>query len=294
MFEFNMSSIHGFAISIIFFLGGCTSTPASIRFDGDMAWTFLEYQVSLGPRPVGSQAHLLVVEWISDTAGNFGWDVEIQMDNIMGHEIKNIIAKRGDKKPWIILGAHYDTRLRADQDDDPEKSYFPVVGANDGASGVSILLELARILPENPNAEIWLVFFDAEDNGNIPGWDWLLGSTVFVESLEGKPDAVVILDMVADSDLNIYYEGNSNMQLARTIWSHAQNLGYSEFFIPSKKYYMVDDHTPFLLAGIPAVDIIDFDYPYWHTSEDTLDNVSSKSLRVVGETILSWLLELLE
>jgi Zn-dependent M28 family amino/carboxypeptidase len=165
-----------------------------------------------------------------------------------------------------------------------------VPGANDGASGVAVLLELARSLPKTLHGQIWLVMIDNEDNGDIPGWDWLLGSQAFVNQLKGKPDAAVIIDMIGDADLNIYMEKNSNRQLNIQIWNQAASLGYGQQFIDSYKYQMIDDHVPFLNAGIPAVDIIDFDYPYWHTTQDTVDKVSAKSLQAVGDTLRGWLL----
>ena len=268
---------------------GCRQSTAS--FVGVSAWDFLEYQVALGPRPVGSEAHDRTVGWIFDTLNEFEWTTEIQESSKLGHPIQNIIGRRGEGKPWIILGAHYDTRLISDQDSDRSKRNGPVLGANDGASGVAVLLELARVLPKDLDLQIWLVFFDAEDNGDIPGWDWILGSSAFVEQLSGTPNAVVILDMIGDTDLNIFFERNSNDELNEEIWAQAGALGYAEYFIPTPKFSMLDDHTPFLRAGIPAVDIIDFDYPYWHTSLDTLENVSQRSLQIVGDTILSWLLD---
>jgi hypothetical protein len=281
-------------IPTLIILSGCVGVNKNPAFDSVRAWSFLEYQVSLGPRPVGSEAHALTVEWIFSSLDDFGWDVEIQRAKKLGHPIQNIVAKMGEGDTWIILGAHYDTRLVSDQDADPSNRDQPVLGANDGASGVAVLLELARVLPRNPGIQIWLVFFDAEDNGNIPGWDWILGSRAFVESLEGSPDAVVILDMIADADLNIHLEGNSDEDINQQIWDVADRLGYSSYFIPTPKFHMLDDHTPFLEAGIPAVDIIDFNYPYWHTAEDILDNVSVESLQIVGETILAWLIERME
>ncbi len=200
-----------------------------------------------------------------------------------------MIAKRGSGTPWIILGTHYDLRLLSDQDPNPTLIQTPVPGANDGASGVAVLLALARSLPQSLGFQTWLVFFDAEDNGDIPGWDWLLGSQVFVKSLTSHPDKVVVIDMIGDADLNIYMERNSNPDINNSIWAEAASLGYSSSFIDQYKWSMEDDHTPFLKAGISAVDIIDFDYPYWHTTQDTPDKVSSKSLQIVGNTLWNWL-----
>ena len=265
------------------------------EFDGEQALKDVEYQVALGPRVPESTAHDQIVNWIQSQLKEAGWSVEVQETQRMGHPIQNVVGKWGEGTPWIILGAHYDSRLAADQDPNQANRSLPVPGANDGASGVAVLLELARTLPSRlekqaNTGQIWLVFIDAEDNGNLPGWDWLLGSQAFVDGLIGKPSAVVVVDMIGDKDLNIYQEKNSSRNLIDEIWSQAAELGYSAQFIPKFKFSMIDDHTPFLMAGIPAVDIIDFDYPYWHTRADTPDKVSAQSLKVVGDTLLAWLM----
>ena len=277
---------------LIAFLTGCTQS-APEEFDGDRAYEDVKYQDSLGARVPDSPAHDQVQEWIQAELIEAEWSAEVQQAEMMGHPIHNIIGKRGEGKPWIILGAHYDSRFLADKELDSTKRTLPVPGANDGASGVAILLELARTLPE-VDGEIWLVFFDAEDNGNIPGWDWILGSTAFVELLTQAPDAAVILDMVGDADLNIHLERNSDPVISSEIWQQAAELGYGDIFIPTPKYSILDDHSPFLRAGIPAVDIIDFDYPYYHTTSDTPDKVSAESLKAVGDTIIAWLVNMKE
>ncbi len=269
-------------------------------FDGQKAWNDVAYQVSLGARTPQSQAHQQVENWILSQIQAAGWQSERQNDTVMGHPVHNIIAKFGQGRPWVIVAAHYDSRIHADQDPDPQKRSQPVPGANDGASGVAVLLELARVLPtylsptgptsDTGYRQIWLVFLDTEDNGDIPGWDWLLGSKSFVANLKDKPDAAVVIDMIGDANLNIYKELNSNPQLTDQIWEQADRLRYSQYFIPQAKYRMLDDHIPFIDAGIPAVDVIDFDYPYWHTTADTADKVSGQSLKIVGDTLLAWLL----
>jgi len=270
------------------------------EFSGARAFTDVAYQVSLGPRTPGSRAHAEVFNWIYSELGGAGWEAEIQDLTIKDKEIHNVIGKWGDGDLWIIVGAHYDSRLAADHDPEVENRQTPVPGANDGASGVAVLLEIARTLPgyiyrQNDNnsskiGEIWLVFFDAEDNGRISDWDWIMGSQAFVSSLEDRPDAVVIIDMIGDADLNIYIENSSSPELVNEIWTEAANIGFGEYFIDQKKYTILDDHTPFINAGIPAVDIIDFDYPYYHTLDDTTDKVSEMSLEIVGRTVISWLL----
>ena len=262
---------------------------APAQFDGARAYQDVAAQLEFGPRPSGSEGHTQIQGWIQAQLEDAGWQVEVQQTEQAGQPVHNIIAKRGSGTPWIILGAHYDTRFFADQDPDPANHTQPVPGANDGASGVAVLLELARVLPQDFDGQLWLVFFDAEDNGRIEGWDWILGSRAFVASLEGKPDAVVIVDMIGDADLNILQEQNSDRALTEQIWGVASDLGYANHFIPRAGYRILDDHLPFLEVGIPAVDLIDFDYPYWHTVDDTIDKVSAESLQVVGEVLLSWL-----
>ena len=268
-------------------------TTGRENFDGERALDDIAYQVSLGPRIPGTEGHRRVIEWINSELQKSGWEVENQSGEIFNQQFINIIGKRGgggtSQEPWIILGAHYDTRIYADKDPDPLRQQLPVPGANDGASGVALLLELARVLPVDINKQIWLVFFDAEDNGNIPGWDWILGSRAFVQSLTEIPDSAIVVDMIGDADLGIYYEKNSDPEISAEIWSVAARLGYSQF-IPAPKHGILDDHTPFLEAGIRAVDIIDFDYPYYHTTSDTPDKVSADSLEAVGESLRVWLM----
>ncbi|MEK6221981.1 MAG: M28 family peptidase [Chloroflexota bacterium] len=268
-----------------------TELNYGVVFDGERALSDLMFQVQLGPRTPASSGHAEIVMWLTSTLENIGWEVEIQRDTQMGHPIQNIVDRIGRGRPEkFLIGAHYDTRMVADQDPDPSKTNFPVPGANDGASGVAVLLELARVIPKNIDKEIWLVFFDAEDNGRLPGWDWVLGSKSFVENNNNDFDAAIVVDMVGDADLNIYYERSSDIEISKEIWQVAILNGYSSF-IPTIKYHMIDDHTAFKLAGIPAVLIIDFDYPYWHTSEDNLSKVSAESLEQVGGTLLEWLLK---
>jgi Zn-dependent M28 family amino/carboxypeptidase len=257
-------------------------------FDGARAYTDVETQVSFGPRIPGTNGHAQIVEWMRSGLVEAGWQVEIQESVALGNPVRNLVARRSDENPQIILGAHYDTRIYADNDPDPANQTQPVPGANDGASGVAVLLELARTLPPD-SVNVWLVFFDAEDNGRIAGWDWNLGAREFVANNPLRPQAVVIVDMIGDADLNIYKERNSDPSLTDEIWSVAGSLGYGDRFIPDYKFSMTDDHIPFLEADIPAIVIIDFDYPYWHTVSDTSDKVSPQSLEAVGKTLWTWI-----
>ena len=267
-----------------------SAETASGSFDGSRAYADVQAQVDMGPRTPGSEGHAQVRAWMREELESAGWIVEIHETGRMGNPIYNVIAKRSEVPPQIILGAHYDTRFVADHDPKEKNRDEPVLGANDGASGVAVLLELARTLP-NDTVPIWLVFFDAEDNGRVEGWDWIMGSRAFVEEVPVSPQAVVIVDMVGDADLNLHYEMNSDQTIRAEIWETAASLGYGDVFIPTDKHSMLDDHTPFLEKGIPAVDIIDFDYPYWHTTEDTPDKVSAESLKAVGDTLWHWVVQ---
>jgi glutaminyl-peptide cyclotransferase len=268
------------------------------QFDGESALKFAAAQVNFGYRPTGSDAWRKTGDYIIATLRSYGWKVTTQpfTVDVNGTKVnaRNIQASIGSG-PVVIIGAHYDTRIYADAETNPEDRTTPVIGANDGASGVAVLLELGRVLGQHYtyNRELRLVFFDAEDNGNIPGWPyWILGSTHYAENLDVKPEYVIVLDMIGDKDLNTYYETNS-MQSAPTIvtdiWNVAAKLGYEKNFIREQKFNMVDDHMPFIRKGIPSVDIIDFDYPHWHRTTDTLDKISAESLGKVGRVVQVYL-----
>lgn len=261
---------------------------ASDTFDGKRAYADVQTQVAFGPRIPGSDAHAKFLDWLRTELESAGWQAEMQQSELMGHPIQNLVATRGTQPPQLLLGAHYDSRLWADNDPDPAKRQQPVPGADDGASGVAVLLELARTLPEN-SLPTELVFFDAEDNGKIPGWDWLLGSDAFVQNMTVKPKEMILVDMVGDIELSIPMEGNSDPALRTSIWNTAAKLGYEKIFVPQVKYNIEDDHIPFIQAGIPSVDIIDIDYAYWHTTSDTPDHVSAQSLQIVGDVLWTWI-----
>lgn len=266
--------------------GQSEASSGTLLFDGESALRYAEAQCALGPRPTGSSAGRRTGEYLLAALKSSGWQVESQEFAYRGVGIRNLIAKKGTGTP-IIVGAHYDTRPRADFDQkDPES---PIIGGNDGASGVAVLLELARVLPRQAQRAVWLAFFDAEDRGGLEGWPFSVGADAMARSLTEKPEAVVVLDMIGDRDLQIYYEANSTMSIQAAIFAEAAKLGYTAQFIPQVKHAMTDDHTPFLALGYPAVDLIDFDYPHWHTLQDTCDKISSSSLEQVGRTMQAWL-----
>lgn len=265
------------------------ATPASpLQFDGARAIEHARAQMQWVPRDTGSPGWQQCGDYIVAQLKAEGWSVEEQGFAYRGVGCRNIIGKRG-AGPRLIVGAHYDSRRRADQDPDPARRSLPVPAANDGASGVAVLLELARVVrPEEFGREVWLAAFDAEDNGELDGWEWTVGSNYLAESLASAPQAVVVLDMIGDADQQIYYESNSDGPIKRAIWGIAAELGYAGF-VAEERFAMIDDHTPFLRRGYRAVDIIDFNYPAWHTTGDTLDKISAASLAAVGRTIEEWL-----
>lgn len=264
---------------------------APTTFNGDRAYQDVIAQVSLGARHPGSEGHQNLIIWLTDELNKAGWTVEIQQEGTPDAPILNIIAHRNQGSPLILLGAHYDTREFADRDPDPAKRTEGVPGANDGASGVAVLLELARVIPPDLPVDVVLVFFDAEDQGQINQQEWIRGSNAVANSLIDTPQAVVVIDMVGDKDLRLPMEQNSSPALQQTIWTIGQELGYGQIFVNEAGPRIIDDHIPFIQKGIPSVDIIDFDYPYWHTTSDTPDKVSPSSLKAVGDTILEWLVK---
>jgi Zn-dependent M28 family amino/carboxypeptidase len=177
-------------------------------------------------------------------------------------------------------------------DPDPLNRSHPILGANDGASGVAALLELASVLPPEAKNYIVFLFVDAEDSGYVNDWDWIVGSTYYVNGLStvqrSNIQAAVLLDMMGDADLQLRREQYSTPTLVNALWQIAADLGYDNLFLNTTGYSMLDDHRPFLDVGIPAVDIIDFDYPYWHTLADTPDKCSPASLEAVGRVVESF------
>lgn len=271
-----------------------TPTPEPLVFDGEAAYAHVLAQCDLGFRPTGSEAGWATGDYIIAQLEAQGWTVETEEFTYRDTPVRNVVGLSSGSDqgvgevPVIVLGAHYDTRLSADAEDPS----VPVMGANDGASGVAVLLELARTLDRDKlQHQVWLAFFDAEDNGRLNDWEWCVGSSYMAEHLEIFPEAVVVVDMIGDADQQIYLEHNSDAALLTQLWEIAATLGYSDTFISEYRWSMYDDHVPFAQRGIPAVDIIDFDYPYWHTTQDTPDKVSAESLERVGRVVEVWLEE---
>jgi Zn-dependent M28 family amino/carboxypeptidase len=280
------------AFSLLFVLGvlggGCHSDRGS-AVDGDRALALVEQQVAFGPRIPGTDASARAAEWIEASLAELDWETSSHLAVYQGVVLRNVIGMRGSSAAGpIVIGTHFDTRPVADRD--PLSHGAPVPGANDGASGVAVLLELARVLPaEADDLEVWLAFFDGEDSGNLDGWEWSAGAAAFAAELAVRPQAVVIVDMVGDSNLRLPRERSSDGALTDEVWGIARDLGATAF-VDEPGIPILDDHRPFLALGIPAVLIIDLEYDYWHTTADTPDKVSAESLAQVGSVLQAWIL----
>lgn len=288
---------HGLAASIVFLvIVSCSGQP---RFDAERAFFDLETICSFGPRISDTQSHLKTGEYIYNKLKETTEICRIQRFSVydsvfnMNRNMFNIVASYyPQSKSRIMLCAHWDSRPISDQDSVAENQMLPIPGANDGASGVAVLLEIARILKKHrPPVGIDIVMFDGEDYGSEQ-WlsGWLLGSKHFVGQIGGyRPRLAILIDMVADKDLQIYREAISEEyapELNDYIWRIAEEQG-SPVFIDSVKHTVSDDHVPLLSRGIKTIDIIDFDYPYWHTQQDTPDKCSAESLGEVGRILVS-------
>ena len=275
------------------------------EFSSSRAWGHLLAQTDLGPRNPGSDGHYLARQYYVETLRQFADTVRQQRFRHKfpytsdEYRFTNIIAEFGpDTERRVLLGAHWDTRPWADRDPNFSRRDEPIIGANDGASGVAVLLEFARIFSEvPPPVGVTIVLFDAEDMGRSNYIDqYALGSKYYAEQLQhpGQFRYAVILDMVGDANLQLPMENNSRRiapDLTRKIWNIADSLGY-DVFQDRVGDSIHDDHLMlYRHAGIPAVDIIDFRYPdrshaYWHTHQDTPDKCSPQSLKIVGDVVL--------
>ncbi|NIR47114.1 M28 family peptidase [candidate division KSB1 bacterium] len=273
-------------------------------FDGARAYDYLVKQCDFGPRVPGTQAHRACLNYLTSELQKFDANVSHQsfLSQIpkTGQSVTmtNIVASFGvNKTERILLCAHWDTRPWADEDDSTENNDKPILGANDGASGVAVLMEVARHLQlREPKVGVDIILFDGEDAG-IPGQShtYALGSRHFAKNKNPgyRPKFGLLLDMVGDKDLDIYQEEHSLEHapyIVDKVWTKAQGLNLTKF-IPMPGYEVTDDHLPLLEAGIPCIDIIDFNYRYWHTLEDTPDKCSPESLATVGQLVLSVIYE---
>jgi glutaminyl-peptide cyclotransferase len=278
------------------------SAPAALRsrlFDSERAYRDLVRQCDFGPRVPGTAAHERCGEWLAKELGSRADELSVHRLRAKAGDtwvpLANIAATfNPDGTRHILLCAHWDTRPTADRDPDPAERGKPIIGANDGASGVAVLLEIARALEaQPPKQRVTIVLFDGEDYGPS-ATDMFLGSRAFAESYAGPPVAWgVLLDMVGDRELRLPYEQYSFDRapaVVHRIWGAAARAG-SEAFVREPGPPVLDDHVFLLRAGIPCIDVIDFDYPHWHTRADTPDKCSADSLNQVGRAILQAIAE---
>jgi glutaminyl-peptide cyclotransferase len=271
------------------------SAQAPAAFDSSKAWEHLRQQVAIGPRPSGSAGNAKNREYITKTLAAIGiktteqaWTATTPIGPI---KMVNLIATiPGQRAERIALASHFDTKLFRE---------FRFVGASDGASSTAALLELARVLKARPQLPftIELLFLDGEEaTGEWRDPDNTYGSRHYVEAA-GKAGtlkslkALVLLDMIGDRQLNIRRESNSTRWMTDIVWNAARRLGHQAHFI-AEEMAVEDDHLHFLKAGVPSLDIIDLDYPAWHTAKDTLDAVSARSLQIVGDVVVAALPEI--
>jgi len=258
-------------------------------FDAGRAWDHLRHLVNIGPRPSGSpaieQTRAYIKEQLTAAGVAFAeqsWEQKTPIDSV---RMVNLVATLpGARKDRLIIAGHYDTKLYHE---------FRFVGASDGGSSAAFLIELARVLKTRKNAlTIEILFLDGEE-ARRPDWqgtDNTYGSRRYVESARkdgtlASARAMILVDMIADRNLTIRRDSNSTEWLTDIVWSTARRLKQDAFMQEPTR--VEDDHLPFLAAGVPSLDIIDLDYPQWHTANDTLDAVSARSMQVVGDVLVA-------
>lgn len=260
-------------------------------FNKNQAFEFLQTQCDFGPRNPGSTGHAKELKWLKKILSSYCDAVFIQNFTQYKYKLTNVIGIINPQgKPVVMLAAHWDTRPTADYEETAEKRKKPIPGANDGASGVAVLLETARVLHnEKPSCCVIFTFFDGEDLG--PGSDRMyLGSKYFAEDTKFKQDYAIVVDMVGKKDLKIFMESNS-LKMAPEFTMKIFSIGKEvsgKTFVSEEGFEIIDDHIPLNKAGIPTVLLIDFSYRYWHTLSDTPDKCSPDSLEAVGKVLLEF------
>ena len=267
-----------------------SSLCAQSAFDGSRAYDHLRQVVSFGPRPAGSPAIERTREYIIAQLKALGipvvqqaFDAKTPIGTI--HMVNLIATIPGARKERIAITGHYDTKLFRE---------FRFLGANDAGSSTAFLIEMARALKARRNANtIELIFFDGEE-ATLRDWggtDHTYGSQYYVDNAKKTGTlaglkAMILVDMIGERSPRFLKEGRSTRWLTDEIWAAAQKLGYGSVFV-NDITPIEDDHVPFLAAGVPSTDIIDLDYPAWHTADDTLDQTSARSLEIVGNVVLA-------
>ena len=283
------------------------------NFNSDSAYFFVEQQVSFGPRVISSKAWDKCSKYLTNKLESYGAKVIVQQAPITTydqkkHTLRNIIGSYSpEKNNRIALFAHWDSRHVADYD--TINTSQPILGANDGGSGVGVLLEIARnINLKNPKIGVDIIFFDAEDygqpeNSKFPTMNdsWCLGSQYWSKNPHKQNYFAkygILLDMVGGKDAEFWQEGISSYyasNIIKKVWDVAHNIGYSNFFIYKKSPQIMDDHYYVnTITGIPTIDIIEYDpfsktnfNKHWHTHADNMNNVDRETLKAVGQTVMS-------
>ena len=269
-----------------------------VSFSGGRAFEDLKRLVALGPRPSGSKAldkaRKEILERLQEAGVAAEEDRFVASTPAGSVPMVNVIGKiPGARRQVVMIAGHYETKRFAN---------FRFVGANDGGSSTAFLLEMARVLARRKNEfTYWLVFFDGEEAfQEFTETDGLYGSRHLVRKLTSdgtlsRIEALILVDMIGDAHLNIHREENSTPWLTKMVFQTARRMGYEKYFPEQPRAY-VDDHLPFVNAGVAATDLLDFDYGpnnrYWHTAQDTLDKCSPTSLTIVGRVVLATLGEL--
>ncbi|MGN0187310.1 MAG: M28 family peptidase [Paludibacteraceae bacterium] len=293
-----------------------TSTASVIvpTFNADSAYAFVQAQVAFGPRVPETASHDACAEYLTTKLQQFGAQVEVQQGQMPLYNgeiktLKNIIGRFGvDANRRILLCAHWDSRPFADHDANPDNHRKPILGANDGASGVGVLLEVARQIAQNtPTVGVDVIFFDLEDWGT-PEFDtdneradaWCLGSQYWAAASKGnnyRAEYGILLDMVGAPGACFYREQISTYfakDLVDNVWETAQALGFGAYFVDTRGGAITDDHYYVnTIAGIPCIDIIQYNpygntgfADYWHTTADDMRHIDRRTLYVVGQTLL--------
>ena len=277
------------------------------KFDSNLAYSNIEKQLSFGYRVPGTPEHAATKDWIVSTMREYGWQVEEQIFELEVYtgERKpgtNIIAKYNpDAATRILLAAHYDTRHIAEKDDDPNRKNQPIMGADDGASGVAVLMSMAKTIGESPLAiGVDMVFFDLEDYGdpdNDNPESWAMGSAYWAKNVERsyKPKHAILLDMVGAKNASFpkeTYSKRMNPQLVDKLWKLGQDMGYGNYFVSEDRGGVMDDHMSVAnYAGIPMINIIHKQYDgfgdYHHTHNDDIDIIDKRTLKAVGQVVMA-------
>jgi len=272
--------------------------PRPGKFDGESALKYAKVQVDFGPRIPGSPAAQRAGDWIiarmkerADTVIVQSWMQTLSDGRQL--PLRNILARfRPNATDRVLYVTHWDTRPVSDEEPDPVKRKLPMPGANDGASGVGLLVALGDALKKTPPAVgVDFLFVDGEDYGDFGQMtDVLMGSAYFAAHLPSpgyRPIFGILWDMIGDRDLQIKQEQNSVAQapeVVRRVWDTAKDLGHDDVFVDQQTAYPItDDHIPLLKVGLRVIDVIDLEYPYHHRPSDTIDKISAKSLSIVGD-----------